>query len=121
MVFTRYNETFNIKGQNAAQLNAGSYLVIQDQENANKNGNLPHNAFTISNIDTTCTLFIYLDDMTDNVSTPDYVLFPSQQISVSIEDGVSFSSLFIKNTHASSNIAAGNIKYKISTVKEKGY
>ena len=112
----QFRETYNIIGTNAAQLNAGVYIVIEDKDNAEKNQNLPHNSFILTNQDTTCTLFLFLDKMEDQ-EKPDYVVFPSQQIAVGIEDGVSFSHLFVKNTHASSNIAANQIKYRVSTLK----
>jgi len=112
-----WRETFKIVGTNTAQLNAGSVLVIEDRENAEKHGNLPHNAFVIANQDVTSTLYIFLDDFSDQ-DKPDYILFPSQQITVGIEDGVHFTTLWIKNTHATNNISANSIKYRISTIKK---
>ena len=112
-----YKITYKNIGNNVAQLNAGVTLAIQDQVNAEKHNNLPHNAFIITNQDTTCTLFLFLDDFSD-ADSPFAVLFPTQTISVSIEDGVSFTTLWIKNTHATSNISAKAIKYNIQTIKQ---
>ena len=109
--------TYQNKGFNAAQVLATKHIVIQDQVNANKNDNLPHNAMTISNLSTTATLFIFLDDFSDQ-DNPDYTLFPTQQMSLNLEDGVSFETVFIKNTHAADAVAAKSIKYNITTVKE---
>ncbi len=112
-------ETFVNKGTNAAALNAGIVLAIQDQINASQNDNIPHNALTIANQDATCTIFIFLDNISDH-DKPDYILFPTQVITIDIREGVSFTTVFLKNTHASSNIAAKAIKYRISTIKEVG-
>lgn len=112
-----YKVTFRNKGFNVAALNAGVGLPIQDQTNAEAFKNLPHNSFVLSNQDTACTLFLYLDDFSD-ADKPDYVLFPTQTIAVGVEDGISFTTLWVKNTHASSNVAAKAIKYNIMTVKK---
>jgi len=110
-------ETFVNRGYNAAALNAGLYFVIEDITNAEKQDNIPHNAFTIANLDTTCTLFLFLDNFSDQ-DTPDYVLQPTQTITVEEREGISFTTMFIKNTDAAANVAAKNIKYRISTIKE---
>tara|TARA_Y100000310_G_scaffold337170_1_gene423567 strand:+ start:4141 stop:4497 length:357 start_codon:yes stop_codon:yes gene_type:complete len=112
-----WKETFNITGTNV-QLNATADVAYQDQTNALKHNNLPHNAFVVSNTNATATLFIFLDNFS-NENTPDYVLFPNQTIAVGVEDGVSFTTLWLKNTHATENILANEIKYKISTIKRK--
>jgi hypothetical protein len=112
-----YKETFSNRGTNASALNAGVELAIEDQKNAERHGNIPHNAFVITNQDDTCTVYIFLDDFSDE-EKPDFVLFPNQTIAVSIEDGVSFTTIWLKNTHASSNIDANKIKYNIMTVKD---
>lgn len=112
-----FKETFKNKKFNAAALNAGIAIAIQATTEAEKQNNLPHNAFTIANTDTTCTLFLFLDDFSDQ-DAPDYVLFPSQQITVNLDDGITFNTLWIKNTHAANNIAAKAIKYRISTIKK---
>jgi hypothetical protein len=112
----KYIATFRNKGMNQADLTSGSVLAIQDQVNAEKNKNLPHNSFTIANLNTSCTLFIYLDDMQDQ-NIPNYVLFPSQQINVNLDDGTTFTTIFIKNVHSVNNVLAKEIKYNISTLK----
>ena len=112
-----FKETFVLTTENTAQWDATTELVFEDRLNAEKDGNLPHNAFTVANQDTSSTLFIFLDDFSDE-DKPDYVLFPSQQITVGIDDGVSFTHLFIKNTHATNNISANAVKVRISTIKE---
>ena len=99
-----------------AQINATAYAVYEDRLNAEKYGHLPHNAFTIANQNTSCTLYIFLDDMQDQTK-PDYVLFPSQQIAVNVEDGVRFTQLFVKNTHASTNVSANEVKIRVSTIE----
>jgi len=109
-------ETFTIKGTNSAQINATNHICIEDRNNAEKHGNLPHNSFTIANTNTSCTVFIFLDDFSDQ-DKPDYILFPSQQITVEVDEGVTFSHMWLKNTHAANNILANEIKYKISTIK----
>jgi len=112
-----YKVTFQNKGYNVAELNAGIGLPLEAQSLAERNNNLPHNAFVLTNQDTVCTLFIYLDDFSDQ-DKPDYVVFPTQTISVGLEDGVSFTTLWVKNTHAVSNVAAKAIKYNITTIKK---
>jgi hypothetical protein len=109
--------TYQNKGHNTAQLNATAYFVIEDRENAEKHDNLPHNAVVISNQDASSTLFIYLDDFSD-ADSPDYVIFPTQTMVVNLDDGVSFTTIFVKNTHASNNIAAKDIKFNVTTIKE---
>jgi len=109
--------TFQNKGTNAAQINAGTEIAIQAQNSAEAHNNLPHNSLIITNQNETCTIFLYLDDFSDE-DNPDYVVFPSQSMALNLDDGVSFTTLFLKNTHASSNIAIGEIKYNIQTIKE---
>ena len=111
-----YRETFKFITTNAAQLNAGATICLQDRLNAEKNKNLPHNQLYIGNQDTTCTLFIFLDNFTD-ATKPDYIIFPSQQMVINVEEGITFTHVWIKNTHGASNIAANALKIKISTVK----
>jgi len=110
-------ETYVNNGFNASQLDATKYFVIQAITDALIDDNLPHNKFTLANLDSTSTLFIYLDDFSDQ-DTPDYVLFPNQQIAVDEDEGVTFTTMFIKNTHATNNVSAKNVKYRISTIKE---
>jgi hypothetical protein len=112
-------ETFNIVGTNAAAIAAGGagYIVVEDFVEAQKNNNVPHNAFTIGNQSTSCTLFIFLDQKLDTTK-PDYILFPSQQITLSHEEGVTFTHLYVLNTHAATEVAIAELKYRISTVKE---
>jgi len=112
----QFRETFSVNYTNAAQIAAAAYVVVEDQKNAKKNNNLPHNAMVISNQNTSCTLFLFMDNFIDQAK-PDYVLFPSQQITVPIEDGVAFTQLFIKNTHAATVVAANEIKVRLSTLK----
>ena len=109
--------TYSNKGFNSAQINATAHIVIEAQKQAQLHNNLPHNSFVMTNQSTTCTLYIFLDDFS-NQDNPNYVLFPTQTISVSLEDGVSFTTMFIKNTHASTVISAKEIKYNIMTIKK---
>ena len=109
--------TFENKGTNEAQLDAEGILAIQSQVEAEKNNNLPHNSLFVANLDTVSTLYIFLDDM-QNQEVPAYVLFPSQSMFISVEDGESFTTVFIKNTHATNDIPANSIKYKVATIKD---
>lgn len=110
--------TFRNKGTNAAAIAAaGGVLALQDQTNAEKNNNLPHNAAVISNLSTSCTLFLFLDDYSD-VTKPDYVLFPQQNVSINTDDGVSFTTLWVRNTHAATAVAIAELKYNIMTLKK---
>lgn len=113
----RNKVTFTNKGFNAAALNATVAIAIEDQKNAEKHQNLPHNAFTIANLDDTSILFLYLDDFSD-ADNPDYVLFPTQTITANLDDGISFTTLWVKNTHATNNVAAKSVKYNIQTIKQ---
>ena len=111
-------EIFVRKGTNAGAVNAGIIYTVEHQKNAGLlTDTLPHNAFTIANLNTNCTIFIYLDDM-QNQNKPDYILFPSSAISVIAEEGIRFTTLFIKNSDGVNNISANEIKWRISTVKE---
>jgi len=112
-------ETYIIKGYNVAALNATKHFAIQEYKAAEQRDNIPHNAMVIANRDTTCTLFVYLDNFSDQ-DNPDYIIHPLQTMVLLEEEGVSFTTVWIKNTHAVSNIAAKAINYKISTVKEVG-
>jgi hypothetical protein len=110
--------TYRIKNNNANSIAAGASIAIEDQANARKNGNVPHNSFTLANTSSTCTLFIYLDNYAD-VDSPDYVLFPNSIINVGLEDGVTFTTLWVRNTHASTAVAAKELKYNVVTIKEQ--
>lgn len=116
MVEYDYKVSYNNKGQNSSTLNALSLLPIADIDNARQDANLPHNAAVISNLDTTSTLYVYLEYPQDQ-DLPDYVIFPNQQMVINRDDGVSFSTIVLKNTHATNNIAAKAIKYNIMTIK----
>ena len=109
--------TFKNKGTNAAAIATSAVLALENQTSAEKFKNLPHNSFVITNQSTVCTLFIFLDDYSD-VTSPDYVLFPTQTISVGIEDGVSFTTIFVRNTHSTTAVEIAELKYNISTIKE---
>ena len=114
----QFKETFNNIGTNAAAIAAsGTPLIIEDRANAEINNNLPHNVFTLANQSTSCTLYIFLDNWSD-LTKPDYVLFPSQQITVPLEDGVHFTHMAIYNTHAATDVAIAELKYRISTLKQ---
>lgn len=117
MTFTKYRKTFEKRGTNDAQLNAGDYIAISNIKDAEKDNNLPHNTLVISNQDSICTLYIFLDDFS-NQEEPDYIVFPKQSIALGIEDGEAFSTVYIKNSDTVNNISANSIKYNIGTVKE---
>jgi hypothetical protein len=111
-------ETFVNKGTNDAAISAsGALFPIQNITEAEKNLNLPHNTLTLSNTSTTCTLYIFLDDAS-NLNTPDYVLFPSQQLTIEAREGVTYRTVFIYNTHGATDVAQYELKYRTSTVKE---
>jgi hypothetical protein len=110
-----FKETYN-KKYSLSAINASTYLVIEDQVNAKQHDNLPHNAFTIANQDITSTLFVFLDGMIDQTK-PDYIVFPTQNMTVNLDDGVSFTSLFILNTSVAHNIAADAVKMRVATIK----
>lgn len=109
-------EVYKKTGTNSAAITAGSIYTIENVTDAEKNGYLPHNSFVIAN-QSGETLYIFLDDVT-NQDTPDYVLFPSQQLSVPPEDGVTFRIIFIKNTDGANQVEANEIKHRVSTVRE---
>lgn len=114
----KYRATFRNKGTNTSDLNAGTVLAVEDITNAEKNKNLPHNWFTLANLNSTCTLFLFLDDM-QNQDVPDFVVFPNQQVGINLDDGTTFTTLFIKNTSGADNISANEIKYNIATLKDE--
>jgi len=110
-------EIFNFKGSNAAAIAPAEVIAIQNRDAAEKNNYLPHNALTIANTSTTCTLFIFLDSVADH-TTPDYVLFPNQNMTITEEEGAHWTTLFIKNTHGANDVAINELKHRISTVRE---
>lgn len=109
--------TFRNKGTNAEIIAAGGVFAIEDQNNALKNNNIPHNTGFVANLSPVCTLFCFLDDMIDQTK-PDYVIFPLQSMNITLADGVRWTTMFLKNTHASTGVAANEIKYNITTVKD---
>lgn len=110
-------EKFSKKGTNTSAIAVTSILAIDFQEQARLNNNLPHNALVLANTSTTCKLFVFLDNAND-LTTPDYVIFPSQQMVLQEEEGTTFHTVFVYNTHAVDEVAIGELKYRISTVKE---
>jgi hypothetical protein len=114
----KYVATYRNKGTNDAAVNAGEIIAIQDLTVAEKNKNLPHNWFTLANLNSSCTLYIFLDNMQDQ-NIPDLIVFPNQQVGINLEDGISFSTMFIKNISVADNVSANEIKYNIATLKEE--
>lgn len=111
-----FEQVFVKKGTNTAEVTAGSIAVIQHIEEAEKNGYLPHGVLTLAN-QGTVTLYIFLDDMS-NQDTPDYVLFPSQQLTINPEEGVNFRTIFILNTDGATSLAVNQLKYRLATAYE---
>jgi len=118
MVITGYRETFKKTFDNAAQWNAGTSLAFQDQTNAQVNKNIPHNVFFINNQDSSSFLFVFLDRKEDE-NKPDYVVLPNSTFAAGLEDGLAFTTLHIKNSHATNNIAANLVKVRIATLKKE--
>jgi hypothetical protein len=110
-------ETFVRKGTNAAALAAGAVTAIAYIGEAERNSNLPHNTLTLSNLSDDCELFVFLDDASD-LDTPDYVLYPNSQMSIKEEEGVTYNTVFIKNTDAVIALGINELKHRFSTVKE---
>jgi len=110
-------ETFKYIYNNAGAIAAGTYVVIEDRLNAEKNRNLPHNQLVVSNQSGSVTLYIFLDNFADQ-NKPDYIVFPNQQMVVNYEEGATFTQVFIKNTHGADDVAINELKVRISTVKE---
>lgn len=112
-----WKETFSNIGTNEAAIAfSGMVFIIEDRANAEKNDNLPHQTLVMANQSANCTLFIFLDKWND-LTKPDYVLFPSQQMTVPLEDGQHFTQVAVYNTHAATDVAIAELKYKISTLK----
>jgi len=112
-----YKETFNIVGTNTGAIVAsGLPFIIEDRKEALINNNLPHNTIVMANKNINCTLYIFLNHWED-LTKPDYVLFPSQQMTVPLEDGQHFEQVAVYNTHAVTDVAIAELKYKISTLK----
>jgi len=109
-------QTFVFRATNTAQFDAGTTIVFQDRVNAEANFNSVHNILTITNQDTTSTLFGFFD-LRANEEEPDFVLFPQQTAAFGIEDGITYTTLFIKNTHATNDIAANQVKVIMGTIK----
>ena len=99
---------------NPAAITAGSMVVLQNQKAARNHGALPHNQFIMNNENSTCTLFIFLDNASD-LTTPSFILFPNQQIAVMAQDGYKFETLFVLNTHATDQLEIGELTHHIST------
>lgn len=117
MVWTKYTKTFEIKNTNPAQIVAGEHIVVSSLVEAQRDNNLPHNVLTLTNKSTLCAVGIFLDDFS-NVNNPDYVVFANQTISINVEDGESWSTLFLKNLDTVNAIAIGELNYNVATVKE---
>lgn len=108
---------FQYKASNAAAIAVTALLCIQDKENAKRKKALPHNALVMANQSTSCTLFVYLDDPIVS-TTPDYVLFPNQQVALDLNDGVGYDQIWVKNTSASVEVAIGELSWNITTVRQ---
>lgn len=117
MVTMVFKETFFRKGNNAADLDATKYLVIQYKDVANRSDNLPHNSLVLTNLNPDVTLFVFLDDFQDQDS-PDFTLFPLQNMSIKHDEGYSWENIFVKNTHATIKISAKELKHRVATVRE---
>jgi len=110
-------ETFVKKGTNAVAIAVGAIQAIQDIKNAGYNDNLPHNALTLMNKSDDCELYVFLDDAS-NVLNPDFILYPNVNMTIKFDEGITYNTIFIKNTHATIAVAINELKYRISTIKE---
>jgi len=109
--------THKNKGTNVAAIAATATLVLEDIVAAEKNFNLPHNTLFLGNNSSDCTLYIFLDDFSD-VEAPDFILFPLSGIAIELDDGETWHTLFITNTHATIEVAINEFKFNIKTVKD---
>lgn len=110
-------ETFKRRFQNESDLTAGSFFIIEYREIAERLNELPHNKLFLANLDASVKLFLYFDDNSSQ-DTPDLIVLPNQQMVVSPEEGTTWTTLFIKNSHASSTVSAGDIKGIVATVRK---
>jgi len=110
-----YKETFVRKGTNTTAIVAGATIAINYQTEAEKNNNLPHNSLAMANLSTNNTLFIFLDEKI-NENTPDYVLYPQQNLSINVEEGLHFHTVFVINKGAVDE-AINELKYRVGTAK----
>lgn len=115
-----WKETFVYKYTLPAQLNAGVAVCVQNKAAAEALKKLPHNVLYIANLDSNCVLHIFLDDFYDSTK-PDYVLYPVSTISIKFDEGVSYSSVWILNSDTVNNIAANDIKVRLSTSEYLDY
>lgn len=111
-----FKETFKNLYSNAAEILAAGHVVVEDRINAEKDNNLPHNALVVINTSAVCKVAIWLDNFS-NTNEPDYIIFPTQQMTITIEEGIAFTTLFFKNLHAVTAVAINELKVRVSTVK----
>ncbi|MBR9702594.1 hypothetical protein GOV10_01030 [Candidatus Woesearchaeota archaeon] len=110
-------ETFLYKGTNTSAITPGSLVAFQDIDTAEKNNNLPHNALTVTNMSDTVEIFVFLDNAI-NPDVPDYVIPSNTSMGFAEEEGITYHTLFIKNTHGANDVAINELKFRLSTVKE---
>lgn len=112
-----YNEIFRKQFTNAAQFDAETLLFFQATKEALAVGGLPFNTAFVANLDSTSTLYVYLDDATA-IEKPDYILFPKGFMNIAAEEGLNFQTLIVRNIHATNDIAANLLKVRLGSSKE---
>lgn len=100
---------------NAAQFNAQTLIAFADVTGAENVGALPHNMFLVSNTNTTATVFGFLDNAVD-LTAPDFVVPPGTTVASEISDNYAFTTIFLYNSHATTNIAAEELKITLRTL-----
>lgn len=110
----QWKETFNRKYTLPAQLNAETAVCVTFKGEAKSLDQLPHNVLYIVNLDTLCTLHIFIDEFED-ITKPDYILFPLSTMSIKVDEGLNYEQVWIRNADTANNIAANDIKVRIST------
>ena len=108
-------EVYNNKESNASTIASNGLYIVDVQENAEKSNYLPHNKLRVFN-KSDHEVWVYLNGIEDE-NEPDYILGSGTGLDESVEEGVNYNSVVIKNK-GTGTISANEIIVRLATVHE---